>query len=519
MRCIAGSLLLVILACAPVKQTDPTSLVASSSGSELDQKLAAQWQRYESARDALVKRVVKEGGLIGRAEWEALLDVNGPEALTFDDLKALRERQAEAAATARAASAARSVISLDKVRDGNDVDEFCHELPKGGMLHIHPWGTLDRETVMQVLDMVNPKIDFKKLADSLDDPGGTGIVYPDEHQGLVGLALKYPQGALYKSLSSGEQRRVQDLFFLPPGNHDFDRFTGVFTAISALAFANPSVDAEPYAMEQFFKRAKEHNVSYIEISRTIVPKPAWIASLDQWAADVEANHGIVVRLHSAYNRTKDAAFTRSKAEQLLKLPQSPILTGINFVADESLHPALDKGQTLYVPVYAAFKAGETKLRRTMHAGELGDVRNVRDALIMGVDRVGHGVKLYEDPLALEYARKLGTGVEVNLMSNQRLSVAEDVDTHPFLHFLRLGLKVSLSTDDEGIFESTIDDECRLAVGGTDVTYDELKQMSFNAIETAFVDSATKSRLVNKLTQAFARFESRWQPEAGRSGGD
>ena len=200
------------------------------------------------------------------------------------------------------------------------------------------------------------------------------------------------------------------------------------------------------------------------------------------------------------------------------MPQSQdVIVGIDMRADESKHPALEKGQNAYGPLLAARKKGVTHLRATMHAGELGLKENVRDAIVMGVDRIGHGVKLQEDPVTLEYAvRKCEQnpehclGIEANLISNLRLKVVDSIEKHPFLDFLRLGLRVSLATDNEGIFHSSISEECLQAVQHTDVEYSELKQMAMNSLLSSFLLDGKREELLAQLRKSFQEFELDWQ---------
>ncbi len=498
------------LACAPVRARPDDSLKAVTAGAAvtLDDKLDAQWKRFEQARAFALDKVVVQKALVTRAEWEALLAPAGDLALTPEDLRALEDRQQAAVDAARTKARADSRLDLDRVRSQGKVKDFCRDLPKGGLLHVHPWGTVDRETARLILGKVDPLIDFAKLDLILSAPGVTGIIYPDEHQALDAVKGRAGATAKYSALAPDDQKVIEDLFFLPPGNHDFDRFTGTFSAISALIFGSP-YDPEPAMFEAFLKRAKAHHVLYAEVSRAIVPKPAWFQGLDAWAKDMEARTGVVIRLLIAFNRTKDAAFTRTKTDQLLKFPKSGALVGINLVADESSTPALENGQTLYLPLLAAFTDGSAALHRTVHAGELGDPRNVRDSLILGAERIGHGVNLAADPVTLEYARLHKVPVEINLNSNLRLKASLDLRKHPFLRYLRLGLPVSLSTDDEGIFESTIDTDCELALESSDVTYAEMRQMAFNAVDTGFEDGTTRQRLDAELTAEFGAFEASW----------
>lgn len=505
-------LLAGIFACAPVRRESQSGVADAdphAGGEVLDVKLDKQWERYEQAREYLLRKVVTEGQTVARDEWETQLALTGDYAFGPQDIAALRERHAALVAANQIRAANASSLDLDRLRQGGDVAKFCHGLPKGGMLHIHPWGTLDRQTVKKILKDVNPVVPFAKFGETLNAPGETGTVYPEELDSIAAAAARYPTPTKYKALEPQDQELVQSLFFLPPGNHDFDRFTAVFTSISALVFANKFVDAEPTQWEAFLTRAKEHNVRYVEVSRFVVPKPTWFETLEAWTQDMEDRYGVVVRLHAAFARNKDAAFTRTKVDQLLTFPQSRALVGVNILADETAYPALENGQTLYAPVLAADLADTSSLHRTAHAGELGDPRNVRDMMIMGAERVGHGVKLMDDAIALEYARTKAFPIEINLVSNRRLKVVEDLSKHPFLHYLRLGLKVSFSTDDEGIFESTIDDECVAAITETDINYDELRRTSFNSIETSFADPATKAMLLEALQDDFETFETGW----------
>lgn len=90
-----------------------------------------------------------------------------------------------------------------------------------------------------------------------------------------------------------------------------------------------------------------------------------------------------------------------------------------------------------------------------------------------------------------------------------LSGIKSVSEHPFLYYLRLGIPVSLSTDDEGIFESDFNQECTLAVRQTDMNYAELKQMVLNSIETSFASKQDKKVLRKHLQEDLAAFEQNW----------
>jgi adenosine deaminase len=150
----------------------------------------------------------------------------------------------------------------------------------------------------------------------------------------------------------------------------------------------------------------------------------------------------------------------------------------------------------------------------MHAGELGDLRNTRDAAIFGVQRIGHGTNLIKSPITVEYYRETKIPVIVNLVSNLRLTYVKKIQDHPFLDYARLGIPVAMSTDDDGILETTPNKECETAISGTDITYKELKDMYLNSISIAFIDDKEKQQLTQKLDEQFKTFESQYRQTLG-----
>lgn len=476
---------------------------AGSQGPGLDAKLEAQWQLYAQAREALLRQVrrtdIKDPAerAIPRAEWEKLLALPENLAFTPQDIAELRSRQALRIQKARELAKKRSVIDLDKVRAAGGAEKFCAKVPKGGMLHIHPYGTLGRAQAAALLKELDPVLDLTEVFLDIQRSSGNVTLYPEETAWLKTL----PPATDYLSLSAADQERFASLLFLPPGKQPFPRFNGVFEFIGFAAYDNKKKASRfPEVMMTFAKRAAEEGVSYVEFTDMASPRMyARIAAL-------EKETGLVIRLNNSFARSRDLAALRQDQAAFLAAATSQYLVGMDFLDNEEKFPALEAGQLLYGEALRQDLAGERKLHRTMHAGEIGDPRNPRDAMIMGAGRLGHGVNLAKDPVALEYAARLREPVEINLASNLRLTDVGSVKEHPFLDFLRLGLPVSLSTDDEGILDTDIDRECVLAVEQTDMTYAEFRQMAFNSIETSFASDADKKALLKKLAASFKKFE-------------
>ena len=468
----------------------------------LNQKLNLQFELYEKARTEIAERTGRQGGMITRDEWEKILALPGDQAFTTEDIQALNARQLREEQTAHLLAQRKSVINLDTFRsDPARVKAFCAELPKGGMLHIHLTGTANLPTVKKLLATLNPVLSYDQVNPLLQK-----WFYPGELDFLKSVSTP----TSYLLLSDEMKEQVSKIFVLPPGNHPFTRFLGLFV-IQSLFKADHDKMVN-IMMEDFLARAHQEHVRYVEFANAATDYPISSSTLPDLEASVQRwkkEFDIDTRFNFAFNRTLDAEANRQRTcHELLAMRSSTAITGIDLLSNENLNPALEKGQTIYATVLASVLDGHSQLHRTMHSGEFGDPRDPRDALILS-EGLGHAVLLTKDPVALEYARRLKTRLEINLVSNLRLENISDLRKHPFLSYLRLGLRPSLSTDDEGMFETDINREYEEAILNSDITYAELKQMVFNSIEASFADPTTKRALLKKLVRDFRVFEAKY----------
>jgi len=473
--------------------------MGQATSQTLSDKLVAQWKLFAAAQAYLVNQVQRQDlpapqKLIPRQQWESMLFLGGPLAITSKDLSELQGSQKKRILQAKNLNRLNSKFDLDIVRSKKTSSLFCAAVPKGGMLHIHPSGTLDRVTASGLLQSLNPKLDIASVLNDVEASEGNVTLLPTEKSWLQSV----PQNSNYLTLNAQDQQHFESFLFLPSGKQAFSRFNGVFEFIG---FALPDWASYDQVLLNFAQKAVREGVSYVEFTTGAGP------NLYAHLSTLEKKTGLTIRINNSFNRTEDPITLGQKFEKLLSAPPNSYLVGIDFLDNEETNPAFEKGQQLYGEALSANLSGKSTLHRTMHAGEIGDVRNPRDAMIMGAQRLGHGVNLAKDPIALEYAIKIQEPVEINISSNLRLTDVDSVATHPFLEYLRLGLPVSLSTDDEGIFEIDIKHECVIAVDQTDMSYNEFKQMAFNSIKTSFASDADKNILLNKLTQQFDSFES------------
>ncbi len=144
-------------------------------------------------------------------------------------------------------------------------------------------------------------------------------------------------------------------------------------------------------------------------------------------------------------------------------------------------------------------------------GEVDEPNNhVRDTLLLGAQRIGHGVNLITDPetmLRMRYGPYL---VEINLISNLLLEYVSDYSQHPFPEYLRTGIPVALSTDDRGMWDSNMSDEFFVAVKEFNLSWEEIVKLGRNSLQYSFLDPSTKQRLLADYDKRIAAFAQQFQ---------
>ncbi len=114
-------------------------------------------------------------------------------------------------------------------------------------------------------------------------------------------------------------------------------------------------------------------------------------------------------------------------------------------------------------------AADNGLRLTAHAGEAAGPESVRGALdTLGVERIGHGVRIVEDPQLLERVVADQIPLEVCPTSNIRTGVVSGWDHHPIAQLVESGANVTVSSDDPTFFHTSVAAELREVTSRYDV---------------------------------------------------
>lgn len=181
--------------------------------------------------------------------------------------------------------------------------------------------------------------------------------------------------------------------------------------------------------------------------------------------------------------------------------------GINMAGREDN----DKGYALrFLETYREMRRKYSGIQLSIHGGEKDSPgREVRDTLLLGANRIGHGVNLITDPDTMLLMRNGKNLVEINLISNRLLEYTPDLARHPFPEYLRFGIPVCLNTDDSGVWDSDIVDEYYTAVKTFNLSWPEIVQIGRDSLAYSFAQAEVKDRLLRSYEEAVRKFEGKY----------
>jgi adenosine deaminase len=247
--------------------------------------------------------------------------------------------------------------------------------------------------------------------------------------------------------------------------------------------------------------AAKDNVRYMELRFTPVALSRaerfplhdvinWVVNSTR---DAAKDCNITVRLIASVNRHESTDL----AEQVAWLAAEHLNDGI-----VALDLAGNEAEFPSYPFYGVFnEARQAGLHITIHAGEWGPARHVKEAIEeLGAERIGHGVRVLEDSKITDLAKERGTAFEVCITSNYQSGVVESLEAHPLMKMFGNGLNVTLNTDDPSISRITLSHEYYEACNDLQMPQYTLKERIVAAAKAGFLQESEKEKLVTQLTK-------------------
>lgn len=141
-----------------------------------------------------------------------------------------------------------------------------------------------------------------------------------------------------------------------------------------------------------------------------------------------------------------------------------------------------------------------------HTGEDAGPDSIREALDVGLtERLGHGIRILEDPALVALVRDRGLALEVCPSSNVTLGLVPSLAEHPLPRLLDAGLTVTLNTDVPSVTGTTLTEEYQRVRDTFGYTDTELASLALASVEASFASEATKAEMREGIGEWVARW--------------
>lgn len=310
-------------------------------------------------------------------------------------------------------------------------------------------------------------------------------------EGAAPPALALAQAEKYGADASGV---LQDGRYLWS---DFSEFLVCYDKVAALF----RTDAD-YALltETYLLELAAANTIYSEVivspdhgDRIGLGADAYLAGISEGIRRARDRSGIEARIIVTGERHFGPQSVIAAAQYAAR-SDNPLVTGFNMAGEERMGRVTDYARAFDI-------ARDAGLGLTIHAGEVCGPFSVADALdIVRPSRIGHGVRAFEDPALVARLAELDVVLEVCPGSNIALKVYPDFDSHPLPQLMAAGVRVCLNSDDPPFFGTSLGREYEIAANVMGFSENEINDMTRTAIEAAFVDDATRGRLLARLDE-------------------
>ena len=406
---------------------------------------------------------------------------------------------------------------------------FLHDMPKGGDLHNHLFGAIYAENLINFAARDNFCVDRTTsilIAPPCDDSC-------DRFASKPSIACAYQDHVLYNSIIDAWSMRNwageepgHDHFFA-----SFDKFQ--------LALFNHVGDAFAEAAS----RAAADHLQYLELMHTADGmQAAGLGAKVGWDDDfaklrgqtprvgtekyhrrdppevgsrrshdapsptlrfiAHADPGCTVQVRYLYQVLRGLPKEQVFAQTVLgfELVQAdPRFVGVNLVMPEDWYVPMHDFE-LHMKMLDYLHGVYPKVHISLHAGELAMglvppealAFHIRRSVELGhAERIGHGTSVMNERDAVGLLHELAQRnvlVEICLTSND-LILGVRGQQHPLPAYIRYGVPVALSTDDQGVSRSDMTYEYLRAAETYNLSYSDLKKIARQSIEHSFLKEA------------------------------
>ncbi|WP_283135807.1 adenosine deaminase [Rhizohabitans arisaemae] len=251
------------------------------------------------------------------------------------------------------------------------------------------------------------------------------------------------------------------------------------------------------AAVEFCEDEAASGTRYAEVSFTAAAHGERVGDLDMPLASVldglaegRRRFGIECRVILDHSRRRSVGRAWRTLDLAVRYGPAGVV-GVGLAGDEAFPLAP------FTEVFQA--AAEAGLHIVHHAGEAEGADSIREAIgIGGARRIGHGIRILDDPDLVAEVAERRIPLEVCPSSNVALGFVPSIPGHPLDRLRRAGLAVTLSTDVPALVGTTLTAEYALVRDAFGYDDETLADLSRAGVDASFAPAAVKRRLNEEI---------------------
>ncbi|MDY7539422.1 adenosine deaminase [Undibacterium sp. RTI2.1] len=253
----------------------------------------------------------------------------------------------------------------------------------------------------------------------------------------------------------------------------------------------------------YIQRALADNVRHVELffdpqthtARGIATEVVF-AGIARALREAKAEHDFSGSMILCFLRhlSEEDAFATLDAALALRDAYADLWNGIGLDSSEVGNPP-----EKFTRVFA--KSLELGFRLVAHAGEEGPPAYIHSALdVLQVERIDHGVRAEEDAALMQRLQQTQMPLTVCPLSNLKLCVVSDLRQHNLARMLRVGLCITINSDDPAYFGGYMNTNFIATADALELTRAELIQLAKNSFCASFASPEQKQVWLNELDE-------------------
>ena len=320
-----------------------------------------------------------------------------------------------------------------------------------------------------------------------------------------------PDGFIYKE---GEYDKAD----FPQGRYNYDEsnFNEFIYAYDVVAALINSAEDYYLITKDYLSRNAAQGLVYCEIitsayhlcfdeksdSFDTAQYDVLMSGIEKAIAEVKAETGLETYLQACGVRHLDFKDMLASAKFVKENPR-PSIVGFNIAGNEMAGKFEDFNDFHRL-------VADIPLPKSYHAGEICGPESMFDALNSGAIRIGHGIACIDDEKLIERLIADKILLEIAPTSNRILvpHLKQEMCNHPLRKIYDKGVRISINTDDAGLFGTDVEKEYKVASNVFGFARIKLLDVTLCALEGAFVNEALKTKLIENVYKSFT--DSDWK---------